>query len=107
MKRTAAPVAAPATGNGDARETASLGLPAATEESKQAGLPLDRPAADAADRMIIRTGNAGIEVDSLELGLAAIRRLVGTLGGYVANASLQGGRDQLRPASRRWGASSS
>ena len=93
-----ASVPAPVAGDADARETASLGLTAATEESKQADLPLDRAAADAVDRMIIRTGNAGIEVDSLELGLAAIRRLAGTLGGYVANASLQGGRDQLRQA---------
>jgi hypothetical protein len=93
-----APAGAPATANRDAGETASLGLGAATEDGKAGELPLDRPGSDAADRMIIRTGQASLEVDSLELGIGAIRRLAGTLGGYVANASLQGGRDQIRQA---------
>ena len=48
--------------------------------------------------MIIRTGTASIEVDSLEPGLAALRRLTAQVGGFVANTSLQSGRDQLRQA---------
>jgi hypothetical protein len=48
--------------------------------------------------MIIRTGTASIEVDSLETGLAALRRLTAQVGGFVANTSLQSGREQLRQA---------
>ncbi|HEY7637310.1 MAG TPA: DUF4349 domain-containing protein [Gemmatimonadales bacterium] len=48
--------------------------------------------------MIIRTGSASIEVDSLESGLTGLRRLTAQVGGFVANTSLQTGRDQLRQA---------
>lgn len=53
---------------------------------------------DPTSPMIIRTGSASLEVDSLETGLAALRRLAASVGGYVANASIQGGRDQVRRA---------
>lgn len=53
---------------------------------------------DPASPMVVRTGNASLEVDSLETGLAALRRLAATVGGYVAGASIQGGRDQVRRA---------
>jgi Domain of unknown function (DUF4349) len=48
--------------------------------------------------MIIRSGTASIEVDSLEPGLAALRRLTAQAGGFVANTNLQSGREQLRQA---------
>jgi hypothetical protein len=48
--------------------------------------------------MIIRTGTASIEVDSLEPGVSALRELTAQVGGFVANTSLQSGRDQLRQA---------
>jgi hypothetical protein len=48
--------------------------------------------------MIIRNGTASIEVDSLEAGLTALRRLTAQVGGFVANTSLQSGREQLRQA---------
>lgn len=48
--------------------------------------------------MIIRTGTASIEVDSLEAGLAGLRRLTAQVGGFVANTNLQSGREQLRQA---------
>jgi hypothetical protein len=58
------------------------------------------PAAQATSSpaMIIRTGTASIEVDSLESGLAGLRRLTAQVGGFVANTSLQSGREQLRQA---------
>jgi hypothetical protein len=46
--------------------------------------------------MIIRTGQATIEVDSLEVAIARVRQLAAQLGGHVANTSTQTGRDQLR-----------
>ncbi len=48
--------------------------------------------------MIIRTGNASIEVDSLEPAMVGLRRLAERVGGFVANTSVQSGRDQLRQA---------
>ena len=61
-------------------------------------LPLSRAGADPLTRLIVRTGNASLEVDSLELGLGALRRLAGSVGGYVANTSIQGGKEQVRQA---------
>jgi hypothetical protein len=51
-----------------------------------------------ATSMIIRTGNAVIEVDSLEPAVAALRLLAQRLGGFVANTTIQTGREQLRQA---------
>lgn len=53
---------------------------------------------DPASGMIIRTGNASIEVDSLAPGLGALRALAGRVGGYVANTNIQSGTDQIRRA---------
>jgi hypothetical protein len=49
--------------------------------------------------MVIRTGQASIEVDSLEPAVAQVRLLAGRIGGYVANTTMQTGRGQLRSAS--------
>jgi hypothetical protein len=48
--------------------------------------------------MIIRTGNAYIEVDSLESAIAQVRQLAEAAGGYVANSSIQTGEGQQRQA---------
>jgi hypothetical protein len=53
---------------------------------------------DPASRLIIRTGQASIEVDSLEPSMAELRRVVQRVGGFVADASVQSGRKQLRSA---------
>jgi hypothetical protein len=52
-----------------------------------------------ASSMIVRTGYAGIEVDSLDTAIARVRGLAQRVGGFVANTTVQGGRDQLRSAS--------
>jgi len=52
-----------------------------------------------ASSMIIRNGYAGIEVDSLDTAIARVRALAQRVGGFVANTTVQGGRDQLRSAS--------
>jgi hypothetical protein len=52
-----------------------------------------------ATSMIIRTGHAGIEVDSLDAAIARVRALAQRVGGFVANTAVQGGKDQLRSAS--------
>ena len=53
---------------------------------------------DVISRLIIRTGQASIEVDSLEASMAELRRIVQRTGGFVADASVQSGRNQLRSA---------
>jgi hypothetical protein len=53
---------------------------------------------DFASRLIIRQGQASIEVDSLGPAMAELRRMVQRAGGFVADASVQSGRNQLRSA---------
>jgi hypothetical protein len=48
--------------------------------------------------MIIRTGQAFIEVDKVDPAILRIRQLAAQVGGYIANSSISGGRDQIRQA---------
>jgi hypothetical protein len=56
------------------------------------------PASDPGSRLIIRTGQAGIEVDSLEPALDLLRLTATRIGGFVGNANVQTGRNQVRQA---------
>lgn len=49
---------------------------------------------DIAPAMIIRTGRATIQADSLPIALAAVRRLAAGVGGYVANTTIDEGGDR-------------
>ena len=49
--------------------------------------------------MLIRTGQAQLEVDSIDPAIAGVRALAQRLGGYVGNTALTGGRQQARSAS--------
>ncbi|MDQ3996309.1 MAG: DUF4349 domain-containing protein [Gemmatimonadota bacterium] len=49
--------------------------------------------------MLIRRGQAVIEVDSVQVGIARVRRLAQESGALVANTSVQTGREQQRSAS--------
>lgn len=51
-----------------------------------------------APSLIIRTGNASVEVSKLEPAIEAVHKLATSLGGYVANSSLQTGENQIRSA---------
>ena len=55
-------------------------------------------AAVAAAPMLIRTGSASVEVDSLDKAVAHVRALARAVGGYVANTSIAAGREQARSA---------
>lgn len=80
----------------------TVGQRTVSPQEASAQAPADqwfRPTAlDPASRLIIRTGQASIEVDSLEASMAELRRLVQRVGGFVADASVQSGRKQLRSA---------
>jgi hypothetical protein len=49
-------------------------------------------------QMLIRTGDAGVELDSLEVGVAGVQALVARVGGHVGNTGYSGGRGQMREA---------
>ena len=51
-----------------------------------------------APSMVIRTGQAFIEVEKLDPAILRIRQLAAQVGGYIANSSINGGRDQMRQA---------
>lgn len=51
-----------------------------------------------APSMLIRTGSASIEVEKLDPAIIRLRQLTTQLGGYVANSSIAGGRNQVRSA---------
>ena len=53
---------------------------------------------DPASRLILRNGQASIEVDSLESSMAEVRRIAQKVGGFVADASVQSGRNQIPSA---------
>ena len=89
---------------GVANEFAKQSVPDASPApapATPAGLPSASAVAQptAASSMIIRNGWAGIEVDSLDTAIARVRVLAARVGGFVANTTVQGGRDQLRSAS--------
>lgn len=95
------PDTAPATGNAAGDMAASRAPEMAVSEGRPGVIPPQAPApADsAAPRMLIRTGDASLEVPELEPAVTALRRLAERLGGFVANTSYRGGRDQVREAS--------
>ena len=81
----------------ESRPAAAVGLAVAARERAPSDFPPIRPA-DVTPAMIIRAGQANIEVDSLEPAVALVRQLARQLGGYVANTAMQTGRGQLRSA---------
>jgi len=103
---------------GSAEVAASAAPPVAVRpEGKVAGVMMDMAQAKAvaepappdrvatsgtstetAPSMLIRTGAASIEVDKLDPAIIKVRQLATQLGGYVANSSISGGRDQVRSA---------
>jgi hypothetical protein len=96
-------------GDGSLGSVADQAAPAAPPEASQAAVGAARGArgdqlpagqADsAAPRMLIRTGDASVEVESLEPAVERLRALTERLGGFVANTTYQGGRDRVREAS--------
>jgi hypothetical protein len=104
-------------GRASVERVVTASAPAAMDMAKQTGLmddvqlaaPPSTPAppnriggsgatADVSPSMLIRTGSASIEVSKLDPAIIAVRQLASRLGGYVANSSISGGRDQIRSA---------
>ena len=49
--------------------------------------------------MLVRTGEASLQVDSLEIGIARVRDVARRTGAVIANTSMAGGKQQTRAAS--------
>ena len=90
------------------RRVAGIGSQAAQDAAAPAAVPAPSPespaavsqgtASQIAPSMLIRTGSASIEVKELDPAIIKVRQLAAQLGGYVANSSISGGRDQIRSA---------
>ena len=61
--------------------------------------PSPAPQVPTPGSMLIRQGNASVQVDSLEIAIARLREVARRVSGIVANTSMQGGKDELREAS--------
>jgi hypothetical protein len=79
---------------------ASVVTDVANSESPPSGAdPLQNvDAGTTAPTMVIRTGQAFIEVDKVDPAILKIRQLSAQVGGYITNSSISGGRDQIRQA---------
>lgn len=97
-----APAARPMTGPESA--AAAPAVPFAVQPSASNAAPSGTAPSGAGEGegvaapMLIRTGSAAVEVDSLEPAIAQVRALAARVGGYVANTSLAAGREQVRSA---------
>jgi hypothetical protein len=56
------------------------------------------PGTTSPNPMIIRTGEASIEVDTVDHAVGRVRELARSVGGYVANSSAQTGADNVKSA---------
>ena len=72
--------------------------PIATPAAQAPVQPATATSAPLTPSMVIRNGQASVEVDKLDPAIARLRQLATELGGYIANSSIVGGRDQVRSA---------
>lgn len=73
---------------------------ASVSSSRPEQAPLGQPmtAADPTGAMLVRQGEASLEVQRLDDGVTKVRQTAAQLGGYVANTSVSSGTDQLHTA---------
>ncbi len=72
---------------------------ASNTSSTQSSMPSAHSVSDSViASMIIRTGQASVQVDSLERGIRAVRMLATRVGGYVANSSISSGANEMHSA---------
>ena len=93
-----------------ANRIAGIGSQAMQQDASAPAAPRPEPASTSpnaiaqgtatqiAPSMLIRTGSASIEVNKLDPAIIKVRELATQLGGYVANSSISGGRDQMKSA---------
>lgn len=92
----------------DVATTAPAASPAAERYARQSAPTTDTAgaaqpttpgaAAVTLNPMLIRTGTATVQVDSLEAGIAAIRQLAARLGGIIGTTTITAGSEEARQA---------
>ena len=82
----------------DAVATAPNAAPASSTAPETGGFELAGVDPTLESAMIIRTGQASLQVDSLEPALVMVRQLAGGAGGYIADSRMEAGERQLRSA---------
>ena len=70
----------------------------AAQESAVRAASVPRQFGDTIVTLIIRTGDARIEVAEIRAAVTQLRELAQRVGGHVANSSYQGGRNEIRAA---------
>ncbi|HEX6251291.1 MAG TPA: DUF4349 domain-containing protein, partial [Gemmatimonadaceae bacterium] len=70
----------------------------AVEQSAAGSAGIPRQFGDTVVTLIIRTGDARIEVAEIRAAVSQLRELAQRVGGHVANSSYQGGRNEIRAA---------
>ncbi|MBB4638256.1 DUF4349 domain-containing protein [Longimicrobium terrae] len=73
-------------------------LPADTTAGAATETLAAQPAAVTLNPMLVRTGVATLQVDSLETGIARIRQLASRVGGIIGNTTITAGSDETRQA---------
>jgi hypothetical protein len=91
-------VAGPASTQAPAEKAMASGFAMADASTVSRPFSMTGGVAGIETAMIIRTGTASVEIDSLETAISAARALADRVGGYVANTSIQSGRSQYRSA---------
>jgi hypothetical protein len=69
-----------------------------TEASEPPSLGMPMPSADPAGTMIVRHGEASIQVEKVEAAVTRIRQTAGQFGGFVGNTSLLTGKEEQKAA---------
>jgi hypothetical protein len=101
-KVATAPAMAPPTVMDAAEAVTGQAEGAAAGQPRTSGAPIDRVqtfGSETSSTMLIRTGQAFVEVEKLDPAILKIRQLVAQVGGYITNSSMSGGHDQIRQAS--------
>lgn len=95
-----APAAAPGTASGTQSGAPAAGRPIQVSTADSSIVPpVPGQPSVSLNPMLIRTGTATIEVDSLEQGIAQLRALAQRVGGLVGNTSISSGAEEARRAS--------
>ena len=72
--------------------------PVADEEETEPQVPTAGAQEVTPGSMLVRTGQASLQVDSLEIGIGRLRDVARRTNAVVANTSMEGGHDQTRAA---------
>ncbi len=75
------------------------GTASGASDARAVSLGMSIPPLDPSGAMLIRNGQASVEVKHLDDAVAKLRQTASQLGGFIANTSIAGGDDQHRSAS--------